>query len=57
MSQRKSSYPLAASIIVASSALAWRAFASSLGGPLTLADEGAFFVNGQTIKSNIRAPR
>ena len=53
MSQRKSSYPsAAASIIAASCALASPAFvAGSLGGPLTLEDEGSFFVNGQSVRS------
>jgi pimeloyl-ACP methyl ester carboxylesterase len=52
MSQRKSSYPsAAASIVAASCALAAPAFASSLGGPLNLADEGGFFVNGAAIQS------
>ena len=54
MSQRKSSYPsAAASIVAASCALASPAFASSLGGPLNLADEGSFFVNGAAIQSAI----
>ena len=33
-------------------ALATTSSATTLGGPLTLADEGAFFVNAQTIKSD-----